>query len=183
MPPWKTGLIVLSVMISSAIISVVELRKVIGQHRENPDKRPSGDSLRDFGYTTGCASPQSFSTSGWPLQTYKCSSTLRVKHPQNTKNKTYGGDGQYRWQSTGNYYTLSFTRRCKFLNGPLGQSHNSFLYLLFTYRNGSGGNHYWQNHRPCVPELRHFKTVDRFTGPWDSTRTSTGKMGDISNLF
>lgn len=34
MPPWKTGLIVLSVMISSAIISVVELRKVIGQHRE-----------------------------------------------------------------------------------------------------------------------------------------------------
>lgn len=34
MPPWKTGLIVLSVMISSAIISVVELRKVIGQHRK-----------------------------------------------------------------------------------------------------------------------------------------------------
>lgn len=56
------------------------------------------------------------------------SSTLRVKHLQNAKNKTYGRDRQYRWQSTGNYDTLSFTRRCKFLKGLLGQSHNSFLY-------------------------------------------------------
>ena len=67
-------------------------------------------------------------TSTEPLQTYKGSSTLGVKHLQNTKNKTYGRDRQYRWQSTGNYETLSFTRRCKFLKGPLGQSHNSFLH-------------------------------------------------------
>lgn len=75
MPPWKTGLIVLSVMISSAIISVVELRKVIGQHREpwqaatlcvtlatpldararNPSQHQDDDLYRPTGDPTGVA--------------------------------------------------------------------------------------------------------------------------------
>lgn len=172
MPPWKTGLIVLSVMISSAIISVVELRKVIGQHREpwqaatlcvtlatlldararNPSQHQDDDLYRPTRVALHLGS-NTCRIQKIKLRTGQTISLAKHRQLRNAFVHTQVQISQRSPRSVAQFFPLSFRSL-----------------LLFTYRNGSGGNHYWQNHRPCVPELRHFKTVDRFTGPWDSTR-------------